>query len=215
MIDPIAVSVDAVTRPEVHRLPLVFLAGALTSVGPCAAPRYVALAALLGTGRARWMTTAVFVAGILAAYAALGYGLGLLAALSARVGALDAVLAAALAGAGIVTLLREPQARGHACRPVRTSAVFLLGAGSAAVISPCCSPVIAAVAGMAAFDRDPLASAAVLATFALGHCAPLGAIGSGGAFAARAFARPQAAFAVRTVGGALLVGLGAYYGLLA
>lgn len=213
MIDPVAAGVQAILRHDLSRLPIVFAAGALSSVGPCVAPRYVALTALAGSGRARIRPIAAFIAGVLAAYATLGYGLGVLGALFAHAGVLDAALSCVLCGAGLVLILREPHRHAVRCS-ARTSAAFALGAASAMVISPCCTPVIAAVAALATTGREPLAGAAILASFALGHCSPLALVGCGGSFVSARLERLCADAAPRTVAGALLLGLGGYYAVL-
>jgi cytochrome c biogenesis protein CcdA len=161
MIDPVALSIDAIARGDAGRLPLVALAGTVTSFGPCVAPRYVAIAALLGERR-RTLTIAAFVAGMVTAYTALGFGAGLLAQVAGHASSLYVVLAAVLAAGGLITLCREPSCdHAHhsfrACtQPHRVSAVFSLGAASALVVSPCCTPILAAVVGMSV-DANPAA----------------------------------------------------------
>lgn len=220
MIDPVALSVDAVVRGDATRLPVVALAGVITSLGPCVAPRYVAVAALLGERR-RTLTIAAFVAGMLAAYTALGFGTGLLGQFAGHASALYLILAVALGAGGLRTLLRTPRCNhAHAegprttVQPRRLSGVFSLGAASAFVVSPCCTPVVAAVLGMTALDGNPLSRAALLGAFALGHAAPLFAVGSLGTICARTFRDWNASPAPVVVSGTLMLGLGAYYGLL-
>jgi len=220
MIDPIALSVDAVARGDAAEFPLVAFAGLVTSLGPCVAPRYVAIAALLGDRR-RTLTTATFVAGMLTAYAALGFGAGLLAQVAGHASALYLVLTVALACGGLAALLRMPTCDhsdhgSHAApvQPHRLSAVFSLGAASAFVVSPCCTPVLAAVVGMTAIDTNVLSRAALLGAFALGHATPLFAVGSMGSICARTFRVWNASPAPAVVSGSLMLALSAYYGLL-
>ena len=96
MIDPVALGIDAIARGDATRIPLAVAAGAATSIGPCVAPRYIALAALLGRTWRRALTVAAFVAGLLTAYTALGFGTGLLAAVTGHASAVYVVLALAL-----------------------------------------------------------------------------------------------------------------------
>lgn len=220
MIDPIALSVEAVVRGDATRLPLVTFAGLVTSFGPCVAPRYIAIAALLGERR-RTLTIAAFVSGMLTAYAALGLGAGLLSQVAGHASALYVVLAIALAGSGLVTLLRTPNcdhahhAAPDAAHPRRLSAIFSLGAASAFIVSPCCTPVVAAVIGMTASDADPLSRALLLGAFALGHAAPLFLVGSLGSIFARPLRAWNASPAPAAVSGSLMLALGGYYGMLA
>ena len=221
MIDPLAVSVEAIVRGDATRLPLVAFAGVVTSLGPCVAPRYIAIAALLGAKR-RTLTIATFVAGMLTAYTALAFGAGLLGQIAGNASALYVVLAAALATGGIVTLLRDSgcdddhhrEARGASPQSRRLSAVFSLGAASAFVVSPCCTPVVAAVIGMTATDASPLSRAALLVAFALGHAAPLFLVGTLGALCTRTFRTWNASPAPAVISGSLMLALGAYYGAL-
>ena len=216
MIDPLALGIDAIVRGDATRVPLVAAAGLATSVGPCVAPRYIAVAALLGERR-RTLTIAAFVAGLTTAYATLGFAAGLLAQVTGHTSALDAALAAALAAGGLATLLRRSQCT-HAPQPrtpQRLSGIFCLGAASALVVSPCCTPVVAALIGLEGGAADPLARAALLTAFALGHAAPLVAAGSLGALCARPLRAWTASPAPAVVSGTLMLALGAYYGLLA
>ena len=97
----------------------------------------------------------------------------------------------------------------------RASGAFALGAGSALVISPCCTPLIVGFAGLGAFERDPLLAAAYLGAFALGHAAPLALTGLLGATFARRVRGIAASAAPAIVSGTLMIALGCYYGLLA
>jgi cytochrome c biogenesis protein CcdA len=219
MIDPVSLSVDAVAHGDAARLPLVAFAGVVTSVGPCVAPRYIAIAAVLGNGR-RTLTIAAFVAGMLTAYGALAFGAGLLGAVAGGASALYAVLAVALVVGGLVTLVRSPACdHAHHARPKaaphRLSGVFSLGAASALVVSPCCTPVVAAVIGMTAGSADAPARAMLLGAFALGHAAPLFLAGSLGALCDRPLRAWNASPAPAVVSGALMLALGGYYGMLA
>jgi cytochrome c biogenesis protein CcdA len=215
VIDPFGLALDGVVAHRVGGLPFAALAGAATSVGPCVAPRYLALAALIGTRRP-FVPVAAFTLGLMVATVTLGAGAGIAASLVTHVAAVDAVMAALLIGFGIATIVREPRC-GHVAaeRPVRASGAFALGAASALVVSPCCTPLIVAFAGLGAFDRDPLLTSGYLAAFALGHALPLAFAGIAStplAAAGRAFA---ASTAPAIVSGSLTVALGAYYGLLA
>jgi cytochrome c biogenesis protein CcdA len=217
MTDPLPAAVVAVLHGDAARLPIVALAGAVSSIGPCAAPRYVALATLL-TEERRELTIGAFVAGLVTAYAALGFGAGLLGLVAQSAAVLDAVLAAALLAGGFVTLLRTPACdhahRPAAVKPRRLSGVFSLGAASALVVSPCCTPMIAAVAAFPGIDAAPPVRAAMLGVFALGHALPIVLLGAAGTLFATRLRRLSAGPAPAVVSGTLMLALGAYYGLL-
>jgi cytochrome c biogenesis protein CcdA len=216
MIDPIAAAVDAVSRGNLVRLPLVALAGVVTSIGPCVAPRYIAVAALLDHRRP-YLTIATFVGGMLVAYTALGFGVGLLGTFAGHASALYLALAAILALTGLKTLLQRPACAHDVsplARPTRLSGAFSLGAASAFVVSPCCTPVVAAVAGMAAVDGNVVTRVALLAAFALGHAVPLIVAAPGGVLVERISRTWNAGPAPAIVSGTLMLALGLYYGLL-
>ena len=215
-MDPLSAAVDAVSAHRLSALPLAALAGAATSVGPCVAPRYLALIALVGERRPL-VTVGAFTLGIIVVTVALGAGAGIAGALIGNVATIDVLVAVALVAFGIATVIREPHACAHRAsfaKP-RASGAFALGATSALVVSPCCTPLIVAFAVLGGFDRDPLFVLANLAAFALGHAAPLFLAGlTGASIAARVRALTSTA-APSTVAGALTIALGCYYGLLA
>ena len=144
MIDAVSAGLHAVATRSPLAYPLVFVAGAVTSVGPCAAPRYVALAALVSASRNPARVIAAFVAGLIGTYVALGAAAGAIGALWTASRLLYAALAVTLAVAGLVTLLRgagashahgQAHARDAGAR-ASLGGTFLLGASSAFVVSP-------------------------------------------------------------------------------
>jgi thiol:disulfide interchange protein DsbD len=218
MIDPTTAAMTAIMHGDAARFPLVACAGMLTSIGPCVAPRYVALASIL-SGPRRAITIALFIAGIITVYMALGFGAGLLSAVTQNAARIDVALALILVAGGLVTLLRRSEHRCHdgaaSVTPHRLSSIFCLGAASALVISPCCTPIVAAVIAFPSLDPSPGARAALLGAFAFGHAVPLLALGSTGALFAERLHRWTASPAPAVVSGTLMLALGAYYGLLA
>ncbi len=212
--------------------PLVFAAGLLTSAGPCVAPRYVAVAALANAARRPWRVVATFVAGLVGAYAMLGLAAGALGALWSTSTLLYTVLALALAAGGALTLLRDGTHE-HAATPASVPApvpaatatarersvslggALLLGATSAFVVSPCCAPVVAGIAGLTTLGGRTGEGVALLVAFALGHALPLLAAGALGSRVAALLARLSASAAPAVVSGTLMLALAAYYGVLA
>lgn len=227
MIDVVGEALRAAAARSALAYPLAFAAGLATSVGPCAAPRYVAVAALAHGARRPWTVTAPFAAGLVGAYVALGLGAGMLGALWSASAVVYAALAAVMAFGGVVTLLRAGAAvEPHACavnaKPheydERASAsaggTFLLGASSALVVSPCCTPVVAALA--AALSTGATASGvALLAAFACGHVVPVVAADAAGMRFSHVLRRWTASQAPAIVAGSLMLALAAYYGALA
>lgn len=214
MIDPIGPALDAIARHDLAGLPMAFAAGAVTSVGPCVAPRYVAVAAAVERSGERTRAVASFVTGLVVGYGALGFGFGVFGALVRHATVLYVLFAIGLAASGIAILVRPPD-RVHGTRhSVRATGMFALGAGSTLIVSPCCTPIVAAIAGMGAIG-DPAVSAAFLVTFALGHALPLLLFGATGSLVAGRFAMRDQQGATTAISGALILALGAYYGLLA
>jgi thioredoxin:protein disulfide reductase len=223
VIDAVSAGLHAVATRSPLAYPLVFVAGAVTSVGPCAAPRYVALAALVNASRRPARVIAAFVAGLVGAYVALGVAAGALGTLWTVSRFVYAAVAVALAAAGLVTLLRG----GGGChahdgdRPHHTGAraslggTFLLGASSAFVVSPCCTPIVAGIAGLTTASGHTTAGVALLAAFACGHALPIVSAGALGTRVARALRHVAASQASAVVAGTLMLALAAYYGVLA
>ncbi len=225
MIDAAAAAVQAVSAGSPAAAGLVFAAGALTSIGPCVAPRYVAVAALAQSAARPGLTLAAYVAGLIGAFTALGFAAGSLGMLWSMSGALYGVLAVSLVVSGGVMLVRAAPPAAHAVcgnaalephdgRSRSLGAVVLLGAAGAFVVSPCCTPVLAAAGATSAALGKPLVGALLLACFAAGHALPLIVAGSASAAVSR-LAGSRFAQASAIVGAVLTIALGAYYGIIA
>ena len=229
MIDPLATGLEAVRSASPATVAAVFAAGLLTSVGPCVAPRYIAIAALVNGYRKPLVPTLVFVTGMLVAFMTLGFGAGALGAITTSASLVYALLAAGLILSGFYVLVQAvPAADGPATcctipidEPARSlvrrslGGVFLMGAASALVISPCCTPVVGTIAATSAAIGKPLVGAALLACFTIGHAAPL-IVAGGMTTRLRRFDRLRPGRqAAAIVSGVLMLALGGYYGLLA
>lgn len=228
MIDAVSAGLHAVATRSPVAFPLVFAAGAATSVGPCAAPRYVALAALVNASRRPWRIVAAFAAGLVGAYVVLGAAAGALGALWSASRLVYAALAIALSVAGIATLLRggggshvheasaaDDAGTGTNAGRASLGGTFLLGASSAFVVSPCCTPIVAGIAGLTTASGHTGTGVALLATFACGHALPVVSAGALGTRVARALRHLAASHAPAVVSGTLMLALAAYYGVLA
>lgn len=217
MIDPLSGALDAVAAGSPFAYPLALGAGVVTSVGPCVAPRYVAIAALAHGARRPRLVIAAFVMGVVGAYVTIGFATTALAALRASSTYVYAALALALGTAGAVTLLRNA-GDGHR-HTGRVSAgaggPFLAGASCALVVSPCCTPIVAGIAGLTVLSGRPAQGALLLAAFAAGHVLPLLGVASLGARCATLLAHRAAANAGAIVGGTLMLALAGYYAVLA
>lgn len=182
-----------------------FGTGAATSIGPCAAPRYLALAAIVADARGatRWIRIGLFALGLILCYLLLAQTTSLMRLLirsSALVYGLLALASLIFGIRALYDLHRGAHRHAH-------GATLLAGGALGLVVSPCCAPTIALSAGMVAAGSTGEALLAA-AAFACGHIALLATIGVG----VRAARFGDAA---RTVAGALGIALAGYYGLLA
>jgi cytochrome c-type biogenesis protein len=218
-MDPLAAVSSAVAHGSPLAVGTIFAAGVASSIGPCVAPRYLAIAGFASGSRRPTHAAAAFVTGLIGAYLVLGYTAGWLGSIRALTTIVDACLAVALIAAGIIMIWRAEPADhvrcGQETHDVPVGGPFLLGAASAFVVSPCCTPMLAAIVATAAQLGRPLAGAAILACFAVGHALPLFLAGTPGTLIGRLRLTGIAAQSPAIVGGALLLALGSFYGALA
>lgn len=228
MIDPISAAEAAIASGSPAAVGLAFAAGLCTSLGPCVSPRYLAVTAIASGYSRPLAPTLAFVGGLIGAFMLLGLGAGILGSVVGLSTPLYAVLAAGLIAAGLVTIVRARPAVGPAAccgtgrRPPGVPAlrhrsyggIFLMGAVSALVVSPCCTPVIASIVALSSAIGRPLLGSLALASFALGHALPLCFAGSVTTYVRRCVSIRIGAQAPAIVTGALMLALGAYYGLL-
>lgn len=199
---------------EVARLVLAAGAGISTSVGPCIAPRYLAM---VGATSGRDRAACVRVLSAFVFGSVLGYWLvANVAAVAARALAVSAyvygVIAAVLVASALVSLARGEK---HHCAEAPSQAslggILLLGATTALTVSPCCTPMLVALGVMAV--HQPIDATLEVLCYSAGHLAPLGVA----ALAGGTFSRFPARFslAMTTVAAGITLGLGLYYAVLA
>jgi cytochrome c biogenesis protein CcdA len=223
MIDPVSAAMSALQSHSPAAVGTLFVAGALTSVGPCVAPRYVAVTAIAGADRHPLVPTCAFISGLVAAFVMLGFAAGLLGSLWSSSHAMYLILAAGLIVGGGIALVRAAPSNEHACvrdaprpaAPRSLAAIFLLGACSTLVISPCCTPIVTTIVATSTAIGQPLTGGILLLSYALGHALPLLFAGHFGGRLARIFPGHGSTQAVAIVGAVLMLALGCYYGVLA
>ncbi|MGB6986443.1 MAG: cytochrome c biogenesis protein CcdA [Candidatus Aquilonibacter sp.] len=194
-----------------------FTAGLITSVGPCVAPRYLALTAIVAraTGRARWVRIGCFVAGLLACYAILATTASLIGNIAAWSRIIYLVLAASFFTFGMRALIARQACR-HAVHVRPSGGVAVISGGALGLVfSPCCSPVLAMMASVGGSSGSLTASLTGALAFAAGHLAPLMTIGLGLGVTERVAGTRAVSDAGATISGGLSLALAAYYGLLA
>lgn len=198
--------------------PLVFLAGVVSSVGPCASPRIIALSALVLRSAKPVIVGTAFIGGTIGTYAFFGAVGSLVADLVGYASWIYAGVAVAALAGGLVTLVGASayRHRHEDVRPARSafSAAFLAGVGFALMVSPCCTPILGVIVTYTSLRGDVALGSGLLAVFGLGHAAPLLATLAGGrSFVGRLWSS-QWAQGAQVVAGTFMIALGAYYALL-
>ncbi len=186
-------------------LPVLFIAGVLTSLTPCIYPMIPITAAIVGgqsvgeaaPSRLRTvLLTLTYVVGLALAYATLGVIAGLTGTIFGSVSTnpwLYFVMANLLILAALVLLdilpLRIPtpllNRAANAGTAGRFSGAFIMGAASGLVAAPCSAPVMAAVLTWVTTTKRAGLGFLYLFTFSLGMCALLVAVGLFSGAAAR------------------------------
>lgn len=221
MMDLIAAAIRAVSVGSPAAVALVLGAGVASSFGPCAAPRFVAMASLASdctVAQGRRITMA-FVAGLAAAYASFGVFASAIGRITELSPYIYGAVAFGLASAGIATLFRRSNGCVGRTLPVSANASlgrsFLFGASFAFVISPCCTPIVMAILAYCTNIHSIAYAAGLLALFAVGHALPMfilsGSVGTISAFAHRLHLEEP----LQIIGGSLMLALSGYYLCLA
>jgi cytochrome c-type biogenesis protein len=178
-------------------LPILFIAGVLTSLAPCIYPMIPITAAIVGGGtvgdvprpRARTVfLTFAYVLGLALAYAAVGLFAGLTGTLFGAVSTnpwlyfamANLLIIAALAMLDVIPV-RVPAwlltRAATAGRGGNLSGVFVMGAASGLVAAPCSAPVMAAVLTWVTVTQSGVLGFIYLFVFSLGMCTILVLVG--------------------------------------
>lgn len=189
-----------------------FVTGLASSIGPCAAPRYLIAAAAFLRGAAPG-AIGLFVVGSLSGYVILGSaGVAMNLWLATSPLAYLALALSLLVSAALT--LSGDHARHYAfVGPQSWGRSVLLGAASTLLAAPCCLPIWIALGMEVAFAGDELAATAILTSFALGHFTPLAA----GVGLKNMLPKAPRAWndATATVSGSLLAATGLFFAVLA
>ncbi|MFN8579605.1 MAG: cytochrome c biogenesis protein CcdA [Gemmatimonadaceae bacterium] len=217
----------------VSAIPVLFVAGLLTSLTPCIYPMIPITAAIVGggsmgapaAGTTRWrplLLSLVYALGLALVYAALGLFAGLSGTMFGTVSSnpwLYFLQANVLVLAGLAMLdvfsVRLPTSTlewaSRAGRGGRVPGVFLMGAVSGLVAAPCSAPVMAAVLTWVTQTKSAALGFIYLFTFSLGMCGLLVAVGSSSGALSR---MPRAGLwmvRVKRVFGVVMLGVAEYY----
>jgi cytochrome c-type biogenesis protein len=220
--DIVTALTSAVAMRSLAAPAIAYGAGVLTSAGPCLAPRIASLAAMSASaqGRQRAMLCAAFIAGLACSYAAIASSAALFGKMLAASTWIYVILALVLSYQGLRTIALASR---HTCgalaraRSIAPSAgcAFVSGASYAFVVSPCCTPLVVSIAGIAGSSGSYLFGIVAALAFALGHATPLLVCGLVTRLAAMFENRVQLRLAGSMVGGSVMLALGGYYALLA
>lgn len=217
-MDLYAQSVGAISGRSVYAPALVFAMGVASSVGPCVAPRFLALAACVTGNKNVTRTVTSFIGGLVAAYILFGLTISLISNLQLLASSIYVIVAAALVLGGIYTLwhARSNDLCDHPAGPTvltwwRTA---LFGASFAFVVSPCCTPFVIAILVLTARVGSPVFGMVLLGFFALGHAVPLVAYGLAGGRLNAMLSRFRLDQAAAIASGTLMLALGSYYVVL-
>jgi thiol:disulfide interchange protein DsbD len=191
-----------------------FMAGLATSVGPCVAPRYLALASLVAKTdrRRRWMHVMCFIVGLMLSYGLLGTTASLLGAIVAMSPFVYLVLALSFLVFGLRALAHESSS--HQCAGSSAGSAVLTGGALGLVFSPCCAPVVGMMASTASASSSLTAALAATFAFAMGHVAPLVAVGLGLKIGDHSRFPLALEGAMGTISAGLALALACYYGIL-
>ncbi len=189
---------DQLSGSPVTALPLLFLAGVLTSLTPCIYPMIPITAAIVGGGetsasgtRSRTrplLLSLTYVVGLALVYAGLGLVAGLSGTMFGRIstnpwlyfGMANLLILAALAMLDVITV-RPPaallQRAASAGEGGRFGGAFVMGAMSGLVAAPCSAPVMIAVLTWVTETKSALLGFVYLFVFSLGMCTLLVVVG--------------------------------------
>ena len=193
---------DRLSGSPATALPLLFLAGVLTSLTPCIYPMIPITAAIVGGGEVNaagaptslrrrlrpLLLSLTYVVGLALVYAALGLVAGLSGTMFGRIstnpwlyfGMANLLLIAALSMFDVIPL-RLPaalvQRAATAGEGGRFGGAFVMGAMSGLVAAPCSAPVMIAVLTWVTETKSALLGFVYLFVFSLGMCTLLVVVG--------------------------------------
>ena len=204
--------VTPATNPASYLLACV--AGIATSVGPCVAPRYVAIVSVGAQKKGRVPRVAAFLAGTIAICVAIASAGSLVGELARFSSMIYWGLAVTLVVSGVRA---ASSGDAHVCADrtaLETShgSAFLLGVSTSIALSPCCTPILLAI-GASSSSLGTIGVFGLAFAYAVGHIAPALAL----LIIANAIKRSTFAFqhAAGTVTAGITIALGLYYAVLA
>ncbi|MGQ0648380.1 MAG: cytochrome c biogenesis protein CcdA [Gemmatimonadaceae bacterium] len=222
---------DQLSGSPATALPLVFLAGVLTSLTPCIYPMIPITAAIVGGGEAQagarsrlrpLLLSLTYVIGLALVYAALGLFAGLTGTMFGRISTnpwlyfamANLLLAAALAMFDVLPI-RLPSSIVQRAATAGTSGRFggalVMGAMSGLVAAPCSAPVMIAVLTWVTETRSAVLGFLYLFVFSLGMCTLLVIVGVSSGTLSRLPRAGMWMVRIKKLFGAVMLGVAEYY----
>lgn len=223
---------EQLSGSPVTALPLLFLAGVLTSLTPCIYPMIPITAAIVGGGEAGsvagrsktrpLLLSLTYVLGLALVYAGLGLVAGLSGTMFGRIstnpwlyfGMANLLILAALAMLDVITI-RPPaallQRASTAGNGGRFGGAFVMGGMSGLVAAPCSAPVMIAVLTWVTETKSAFLGFLYLFVFSLGMCTLLVVVGVSSGAMSRLPKAGMWMVRVKKVFGFVMLGVAQYY----
>jgi cytochrome c-type biogenesis protein len=221
---------DSLGNSPLSAIPLLFVAGLLTSLTPCIYPMIPITVALvgresIGTAATRWrplLLTLSYIVGVALVYAVLGVIAGMTGSIFGTISSnpwLYFLQANVLLLAGLFMLdvftIRLPASTMEWAARVGSGGhyggAFAMGSVSGLVAAPCGAPVMAAVLTWVTRTQSAILGFIYLFVFSLGMCALLVAIGVSSGSAARLPRAGAWMIRVKKIFGFVMLGVAEYY----
>ena len=195
-----------------------FGAGVVSSTGPCAVPRFIAVSAMASSSRPGcYFRIASFMGGLAVGYTGIAMSFTALRSISALTPQIYLMLAVLFGLYGVKVLISRPRSSCNHDKSASQSigASFFVGASFAMVASPCCTPILAYLASLASANLSLPAAFALVSSFVAGHVLLLSAAAVGVRVLPALERTAIVTDALPAVNAGLLLATAGYYGLLA
>jgi cytochrome c-type biogenesis protein len=221
---------DSLGNSPLSAIPLLFVAGLLTSLTPCIYPMIPITVALvgresIGTAATRWrplLLTLSYIVGVALVYAVLGVIAGMTGSIFGTISSnpwLYFLQANVLLLAGLFMLdvftIRLPASTMEWAARVGSGGhyggAFAMGSVSGLVAAPCGAPVMAAVLTWVTRTQSAILGFIYLFVFSLGMCALLVVVGVSSGSAARLPRAGEWMIRVKKIFGFVMLGVAEYY----
>jgi cytochrome c-type biogenesis protein len=221
---------DSLGNSPLSAIPLLFVAGLLTSLTPCIYPMIPITVALvgresIGTAATRWrplLLTLSYIVGVALVYAVLGVIAGMTGSIFGTISSnpwlyflqANVLLLAGLFMLDVFTITLPASTMEWAARVGsggHYGGAFAMGSVSGLVAAPCGAPVMAAVLTWVTRTQSAILGFIYLFVFSLGMCALLVVVGVSSGSAARLPRAGEWMIRVKKIFGFVMLGVAEYY----